>query len=65
MTKKEALYQYNQLCQRLSFMKLFPNGKTQLDTVARSEAWNNWTASLLEDGDITPKQYEGWYSPWR
>jgi hypothetical protein len=65
MTKERALQQFNQLCPRLSFMKTFTNDKTQLDTVARDEAWSNWTSSLYEEGKITKKQYETWTNPWR
>ena len=33
------------------------------DWPARSEAWNNWTDSLCEDGQISDWQYENWSQP--
>ncbi len=33
------------------------------DWVARSEAWNNWTDGLREDGEISDWQYENWSHP--
>ena len=35
----------------------------QIDECARSEAWNNWTDGLREDGEISDWQYENWTHP--
>jgi hypothetical protein len=34
------------------------------DKPARAEAWNNFTDSLCEDGQITNKQYNNWTNPF-
>lgn len=65
MTKAQALREFNQLCPRSSFLKMFTNGREQLDTIARDQAWNNFTSGLCEDGRITVEQHEGWSNPWR
>ena len=33
------------------------------DWPARSEAWNNWTDSLCQDGLISDWQYDNWSHP--
>jgi hypothetical protein len=33
------------------------------DWIARSEAWNNWTDGLCQDGRISLWQYENWSPP--
>jgi hypothetical protein len=33
------------------------------DTVAFSEAWNDWTDSLCKDGQISDWQYANWSHP--
>jgi rubredoxin len=35
----------------------------RIDTVARSEAWNNWTDSLCKEGVISAHAYENWDQP--
>ena len=64
LTKKQALEMFNELCPRESFMRIQSNGRRTIDTIARNEAWNNWTDILCKDRQITPKQYDTWMSPW-
>ena len=34
-----------------------------IDTIATSEAWNNWTDSLCKNRQISDWQYENWSHP--
>jgi hypothetical protein len=34
-----------------------------IDSIARHEAWNNWTDALCKDGEISDWQYENWTHP--
>ena len=34
------------------------------DTIAKREAFNNYTDSLCKEGKITLKQYESWGNPF-
>lgn len=60
MRKVDALREFRALYPRSSFV--LPSGR--LDTVARAEAWNNYTDALCKEGRITPIQYSGWTNPF-
>lgn len=64
MTKKEAVALFKDLCPREKFVTKYSNGKESLDTVARSEAWNNFTDSLCKEGKISDWQYNNWTNPF-
>jgi hypothetical protein len=34
-----------------------------IDSIARHEAWNNWTDALCKGGDISDWQYRNWTHP--
>ena len=34
------------------------------DTIAKREAWNDFTDMLCKDGDITMNQYNNWSNPF-
>lgn len=64
MTKAQALRQFRVLCSDETFM-MNRSGRTWLDSVARDEAWKDYTDGLCEDGRITREQCDGWTSPWK
>ena len=60
-TKKDAVREYKQWI--LPKIKDLYEQDGQVDSIARSEAWSNYTDSLCKDGRITVAQYEGWTCP--
>ena len=56
MTKKEAKAEFDQMNPRKDF--IHPAG--YLDTIARDEAWSNFTDRLRTEGRITDQQYRTW-----
>ena len=54
LTKKQVISMF-----REAHTGLIPRG----DSVARSEAWNNYTDSLRKDRLISKKAYETWTCP--
>ena len=59
MTKHDVILEFKELFPRENFIY-----QKSFDTVARDEAWNNFTDSLCKDGRITMKQYETWSNPF-
>lgn len=53
MTKAEAIQEFRQVVQ-------IERG----DTIARREAWNDYTDMLCKDRLITSYQYENWSNPF-
>lgn len=49
---------------RTEFLEIFGDVIPESDEVARREAWNNWTDSLVTDGRITEAQCEAWGNPF-
>ena len=64
MTKAQALKRFRELYPTESFRYTGTGGRGRVDTIARSEAWNNYTDSQCKEGLITLKQYETWANPW-
>ena len=40
------------------------NPALKTDTVAKREAWNDFTDMLCKEGDITMNQYNNWSNPF-
>lgn len=66
MTKSQAKALFDQLYPADSFIH-FTGSKMRktLDTIARAEAWNNFTDELCKSRRISAKQYDTWTHPWR
>lgn len=62
MTKQQALQMFKE--EILPFIKQQYEQDGIKDTIARREAWNNFTDTLCKNGDITTKQYEKWDNPF-
>lgn len=54
MTKKQAIELFNEI-----FGDSFGD-----DIIAKRTAWNDFTDSLMKDGEITEKQYDTWTQPF-
>lgn len=54
MTKKQAIELFNEAF----------GGSFGDDIVAKRTAWNDFTDSLMKDGEITEKQYDTWTQPF-
>ena len=54
MTKKQAIKLFNEV-----FGDSFGD-----DIVAKRTAWNDFTDSLMKDGEITETQYDTWTQPF-
>lgn len=60
MNKATAVRQFRDLWNDL--IEESPQWKN--DTIAKCEAWGNYTDALCKDGDITLRQYENWTNPF-
>ncbi|MGU8835468.1 hypothetical protein ACV3UL_14395 [Clostridium perfringens] len=56
MNKKQAIQMFKD--EYSDFLK-----KKKNDSVAKREAWGNFTDALCKDGEITQKQYNTWLAP--
>ncbi|CAB4144461.1 hypothetical protein UFOVP453_39 [uncultured Caudovirales phage] len=54
MTKRAAVALFREY-----FADAFKN-----DSIARRCAWNDFTDSLMKNGDISEKQYDSWTNPF-
>ena len=61
MTRDEAIEIFDNHILPIVKQNMEPDG--QIDEPARSEAWNNWTDSLCQDGLISDWQYDNWSHP--
>ena len=59
MTKAEAVQNFRDLWKRET-----KGSRFYYDTIAKREAFNNYTDSLCKEGKITLKQYESWGNPF-
>ena len=59
MTKAEAVQNFRDLWKRAT-----KGSRFYYDTIAKREAFNNYTDSLCKEGKITLKQYENWGQPF-
>tara|TARA_R100001129_G_scaffold815_1_gene700 strand:- start:698 stop:877 length:180 start_codon:yes stop_codon:yes gene_type:complete len=59
MTKAEAVQNFRDLWKRET-----KGSRFYYDTIAKREAFNNYTDSLCKEGKITLKQYENWGQPF-
>lgn len=59
-TKAEALRQFGELWREA----LENNPKLQGDTVAKCEAWNDYTDALHKEGRISASAYSTWANPF-
>jgi len=62
MTRKETIAEFRQTI--LPEVRKQYEADGRVDTIARREAWNNWTDALCKDGRITTRQYETWSNPF-
>jgi hypothetical protein len=62
MTKKQALATFR--AEVLPGVRAAYERDGRADTVARREAWNNWTDALCKDRQITSRQYDSWDNPF-
>ena len=58
-TKAAALQQF-----RYNWKVSTKGTKWATDSVAKSEAWGNFTDQLCKEGYITLRQYESWSNPF-
>lgn len=58
MTKKDAIALFKEEYKDFLIQK-------KKDIPAKREAWNNYTHSLLVEGEITNNQYENWTSLYK
>tara|TARA_R100000655_G_scaffold668_3_gene2895 strand:- start:115 stop:303 length:189 start_codon:yes stop_codon:yes gene_type:complete len=59
ITKQEALLSF-----REAWKAETKGSRFYYDTIAKREAFNNYTDSLCKEGKITLKQYETWGNPF-
>ena len=59
MTKAEAVQNFRDLWKQET-----KGSRFYYDTIAKREAFNNYTDSLCKEGKITLKQYENWGQPF-
>ncbi len=57
LTKKEVLINFSALWREQKQYR-------KDDTIAKREAWNNYTDALCKDGEISSKQYDTWTNPF-
>jgi hypothetical protein len=60
MTKAEALAEFKELWREA----LASNPRLHGDTVAKCEAWNDYTDALLKEGRISARAYSTWINPF-
>lgn len=59
ITKAQALQQF-----RYNWKVSTKGTQWATDTIAKCEAWNNYTDALCKEGYITLKKYESWSNPF-
>ena len=59
MTKAEVVQNFRQL-----WKEQLKGSRLYYDTIAKREAFNNYTDGLCKEGLITQKQYENWGQPF-
>ena len=60
MTKRDVLAQFRAMWNDLTDQQPQWRG----DTIAKAEAWNDYTDMLCKDGEITVNQYNNWTNPF-
>ena len=61
-TKAEVLRRFRE--EVLPYIRQRYEQDGRVDTVARREAWNDYTDMLAKNREITTKQYEDWDNPF-